>query len=61
MRVKVYLYTSQIDKKDLLDVLEVLLIAHVHYIVFNNLFIPFNMCVKFMFLNIPDSVMNSHI
>ena len=37
---------SQIDKRDVLEIFDVLLIAHVHDIVVNNLFIPFNMRVK---------------
>ena len=52
---------SQLDGKDVSDVINPLLNCHIDYAVVNRIFLQFNKCVKKMFLNIPDSVMNSHI
>ena len=52
---------SQLDGIDFLDVINPLLNCHIDFSVVNRLFLYFNQCVKLMFLNNPDSVMNSHI
>ena len=52
---------SQVDGIDVKDDLNVILDCQIHYTVVNSLFLMLNNCAKWMFLSIPDSVMNSHL
>ena len=55
------LLKTQVNGKDVLDDVNVLLKCCIYYLVVNKLFLNFYMSVKEMFLSIPDSVMISHI
>ena len=52
---------SHFDEIDVGGLSNITLNYHIYYVVVNNVFLQFNKCEKKMFLNIKDSVMNSHI